>query len=127
MFENFEKIKKALEDNRFDVIAELEDRLLVRVPLNELTVLNSLKGVRAGDPNRELLTKSIERTEQPIYPIACFGDFDDGEFSLAVVDGHQRKAVLESQGGNRNDRPGFSLVDRRGGPAIRCRSRFLGQ
>lgn len=98
MFENFEKIEKALETNNFDVVVELNDRLLVRVPLTKLTVLNSLKGVRAGDPNRELLTKSIERTEQPIYPIACFGDFDDGEFSLAVVDGHQRKAVLESQG-----------------------------
>lgn len=93
----FEHLKA---DKRLEILAELDGRLFLRIPIDLLEVHTIIKKVRGQHPQDiNLLRSSIQATGGSVYPLCIYAALDaDGVLHLYVLDGGQRlRAAREAR------------------------------
>lgn len=87
-------------DPRVNLVADLGDRLLIKIKVADVERHEKIQKVRAVDPaDIGLLAKTVRRDKEPIYPICLYVEADEeGTLHYFLADGHQRHRALVEAG-----------------------------
>lgn len=82
-------------DSDVEILADLDDKCLFRVPLDRIESHPNFKAIRGRDPkDRNHLRKSI-KAGRPLYAPMVYLESDDFGLHIFAADGHQRLGCLK--------------------------------